>query len=71
MGLTWTEIHMFEIGLGDSLSRKKVDWKVFWEVQPKYINELMGELHYYQMGIFIPRAILISIIIVLINKLLS
>lgn len=60
---------MFEIGLGDSLSRKRVDWAEFRKAQPKYIKELMSELHYYQMGVFTPRIVLISIGIALLIKL--
>lgn len=71
MKLTWAEFHMFEIGLGDSLSRKRVNWPEFKKAKPKYIKELMGELHYYQMGIFLPRAILISVGIALLIRFLG
>lgn len=71
MKLTWAEIHMFECGLGDSLSRKRVNWRLFLAAKPKYIKQMMGELHYYQMGVFIPRAALISIGIALLIQFLS
>lgn len=69
--LTWAEIHAFEIGLGDSLSRQSVNWEEYADEQPEYIKELKLELHYYKMGVFIPRAAIVSTILLLIWKLIE
>lgn len=71
MELTWAEIHMFEIGLGDSLSQRKIDLKEFEDYHPNYIKELLGEIHYYQMGFFTPRAVIVGAIISLFIKFLG